>query len=189
MSRVGVVTCQAPTMATTKVTHVMLNSGQLIPTIGFGTGALPMPPPEQLTSIFIEAIEAGYRHFDTAASYGTEECVGRAVAAALDRGLIKSRNEVFVTSKLSIYDTHHDLVLPALKETLREEVCYNSCPVEEPEVGWTTWSAPYFPKTPMRQEKGRSVTIRRIYGYVDLLLQSIPRIKGELPNSFDSDAV
>ncbi|CAA3002795.1 methylecgonone reductase-like [Olea europaea subsp. europaea] len=120
MSSVGVVTSQPPTMATTKVTHVMLNSGQMIPTIGFGTSALPLPPPEQLTSIFIEAIEVGYRHFDTAASYGTEECVGRAVAAALDSGLIKSRNEVFVTSKLSIYDTHHDLVLPALKETLRK---------------------------------------------------------------------
>ncbi|KAL2461889.1 NAD(P)-linked oxidoreductase superfamily protein [Abeliophyllum distichum] len=98
----------------------MLNSGQMIPATGFGTAALPMPPPEQLTSIFMDAVEAGYRHFDTAASYGTEECVGRAVAAALDSGLIKSRNEVFVTSKLSIYDTHHDLVLPALKETLRK---------------------------------------------------------------------
>ncbi|CAI9754047.1 unnamed protein product [Fraxinus pennsylvanica] len=107
-------------MSTAKVPRVMLNSGQMIPTVGFGTAALPMPPPEHLTSIFIDAIEAGYRHFDTAASYGTEDCVGRAVAAALDRDLIKSRNEVFVTSKLSIYDTHHDLVLPALKETLRK---------------------------------------------------------------------
>ncbi|CAI9757312.1 unnamed protein product [Fraxinus pennsylvanica] len=107
-------------MATVKIPQVMLNSGHLIPTIGLGTASNPMPPPEQLTSILVDAVEAGYRHFDTAAAYGTEECVGRAVARALDRGLIKNRDEVFVTSKLSWKHTQHDRVLPALKETLRK---------------------------------------------------------------------
>ncbi|KAL2478868.1 NAD(P)-linked oxidoreductase superfamily protein [Forsythia ovata] len=106
-------------MATMKIPQVLLNSGHLIPTLGIGTASHPMPPPEQLTSILMDSVEAGYCHFDTAASYGTEECVGQAVAGALDRGLIKSRDEVFVTSKLSWKHTHHDLVLPALKETLR----------------------------------------------------------------------
>ncbi|KAK4428156.1 protein REDOX 2 [Sesamum alatum] len=98
--------------------EILLNSGHKMPTLALGTSTYPMPPPHQLTSILIDAIAAGYRHFDTAASYGTEEAVGQAVAAAVKRGLIGNRKEVFVTSKLSMKDTHRDLVLPALKETL-----------------------------------------------------------------------
>ncbi|CAI9757313.1 unnamed protein product [Fraxinus pennsylvanica] len=107
-------------MAEVQVPQALLNSGHMIPAIGFGTVAFPLPPPEQLTTTFGDAVEAGYRHFDTAAVYGTEECLGQAVARALERGLIKNRDEVFVTSKLSTNDGHHDLVLPALKETLRK---------------------------------------------------------------------
>ncbi|KAL2243863.1 methylecgonone reductase-like [Sesamum indicum] len=100
--------------------EILLNSGHKMPSLALGTATYPMPTPHQLTSILIDAIAAGYRHIDTAASYGTEETVGQAVAAAVERGLIGSRNEVFVTSKLSTKDTHRDLVLPALKETLRK---------------------------------------------------------------------
>lgn len=90
-----------------------------MPLIGLGTAASPLPPHETLTSIFIDGIEVGYRHFDTAAAYGTEEPLGQAVAKALELGLIKSRDEVFITSKLWITDAHQDLVLPALKTTLQ----------------------------------------------------------------------
>ncbi|XP_030541136.1 methylecgonone reductase-like [Rhodamnia argentea] len=98
---------------------VVLSSGHRMPTIGFGTFAIPLPPPDVLTSIFLEAIEAGYRHFDTASSYGTEEALGRAVADALDRGLIESRSHIFITTKLWCTDAHPDLVLPALKKSLQ----------------------------------------------------------------------
>ncbi|KAL0318956.1 UNVERIFIED_CONTAM: protein REDOX 2 [Sesamum angustifolium] len=90
-----------------------------MPAIGLGTGGSPAPLAEQLPPL-VEAIAAGYRHFDTAAEYGTEEIVGQAVAEALARGLIKSRDEIFITTKLWCTDADHDLVLPALNESLRK---------------------------------------------------------------------
>ncbi|KAI3455128.1 hypothetical protein Pfo_011791 [Paulownia fortunei] len=107
-------------MERVQITEVVLNSGHTMPAIGLGTGASPKPSPEQLIPLLVDAIAAGYRHIDTAALYGTEESVGRAVAEAVGRGLIKSRDELFITSKLWCTDAHHDLVLPALEETLRK---------------------------------------------------------------------
>lgn len=106
-------------MGTVQIPQVVLNSGHKIPAIGFGTGSSPAPPPEEMISILIDAIVAGFRHFDTASFYGNEDVVGRAVAEALESGLVKSRDELFITSKLWCTDAHHDLVLPALHETLR----------------------------------------------------------------------
>lgn len=96
-----------------KVPEVVLNTGKKMPMIGFGTGTTP---PQQ---IMLDAINIGYRHFDTAALYGTEEPLGQAVSKALELGLVKNRDELFITSKLWCTDAHHDLVLPALKTTLK----------------------------------------------------------------------
>ncbi|AES89305.1 methylecgonone reductase [Medicago truncatula] len=100
-------------METKKVPEVVLNSGKKMPMIGFGTGTTP---PQQ---IMLDAIDIGYRHFDTAALYGTEEPLGQAVSKALELGLVKNRDELFITSKLWCTDAQHDLVLPALKTTLK----------------------------------------------------------------------
>lgn len=105
-------------MGTYKIPELLLNSGQKIPLIGMGTAAVSLPPSHHLSSILINAIKVGYRHFDTAAYYGSEEPLGRAVAEAIERGLIKSRDEVFITSKLWCNCNHPDLVLPALNNTL-----------------------------------------------------------------------
>lgn len=102
-----------------QIPEIVLNSGYKMPVIGLGTGASTPPPPEQLVPLLLDSIAARYRHFDTAALYRTEESVGRAVAEALQRGFIKRRDEVFVTSKLRCDDAHHHLVLPALQQTLR----------------------------------------------------------------------
>ncbi|KAL3321327.1 hypothetical protein AABB24_039765 [Solanum stoloniferum] len=99
------------------VPNVNLNSGHEMPLIGMGT-APSLPQHDELVSTLIDAIEIGYRHFDTAAVYGSEEALGQAVAETLQRGLIKSREQVFITSKLWCTDSHRDLVLPALKRTL-----------------------------------------------------------------------
>lgn len=107
------------------VGEIVLNSGHKMPAPGFGTGSHPSPPMDELTAIIVDGIAAGYRHFDTAAMYGMEEAVGRAVVEAVERGLIKSRGEVFVTSKLNVFDTHGDLVLPALKQTLRYKLTHD----------------------------------------------------------------
>ena len=106
-------------MEAKKIPEVMLNSGQRMPVIGMGTAASPLPPFETLTPILIDGFEAGYRHFDTAALYGSEEPLGQAVAKALELGLIKSRDEAFITSKLWCTNAHREFVLPALKTTLQ----------------------------------------------------------------------
>lgn len=69
-----------------------LNDGRSIPQLGFGVFKVA---PEETERAVSEALEAGYRHIDTAAIYRNEEGVGRAIAAS---GL--ARDELFVTTKL-----------------------------------------------------------------------------------------
>lgn len=64
-----------------------------IPKIGFGTWQIP-DGPEAYDSVR-SALDAGYRHIDTALAYGNEESVGRAVR---DSGV--DRDEIFITTKL-----------------------------------------------------------------------------------------
>lgn len=101
-----------------KVPKVLLNSGHEMPILGLGTASPSLPNSDRLTSILIHAIEIGYRHFDTAAIYGSEEALGRAVAAALTRGLVAGRRELFITSKLWCSETDRHLVVPALRRSL-----------------------------------------------------------------------
>nr|CAB3487184.1 unnamed protein product [Digitaria exilis] len=102
------------------VPEVALRSGNArpMPAIGMGTAAIP-PVPEAAKNAVLAAIEVGYRHFDTAEAYATEKPLGEAVAEALRRGLVTSREELFVTSKLWCTKCHPDLVVPALRETLQ----------------------------------------------------------------------
>ncbi|KAF5182954.1 Methylecgonone reductase [Thalictrum thalictroides] len=89
----------------------VLNSGHIMPLLGMGTAADPLPPSE---SSVIAAIELGYRHFDTAAVYQSEQPLGRAISEALKRGLITSHDELFITTKLWCGHAHPDLVVSAL---------------------------------------------------------------------------
>nr|XP_043606577.1 D-galacturonate reductase-like [Erigeron canadensis] len=86
-----------------------------IPLIGMGT----VGNYDEVKAAVIEAIKIGYRHFDTASIYGTEKPLGEAIAEALRLGLIKSRAEVFITTKLWCNSTQRHLVLPAMKQSLR----------------------------------------------------------------------
>ncbi|CAN6275824.1 unnamed protein product [Urochloa humidicola] len=110
----------ASTAAAAAVPEVALRSGSArpMPAVGMGTASFP-PKPEATMGAVLAAIEAGYRHFDTAYMYGTEKPLGEAVAEAVRRGLLASREEVFVTSKLWCTQNHPDLVLPSLRETLK----------------------------------------------------------------------
>ncbi|WCJ33694.1 NAD(P)-linked oxidoreductase superfamily protein [Euphorbia peplus] len=91
-----------------------------IPVIGLGTAEFPFCEDEEATKqAIIKSIKVGYTHFDTAAFYQSEKPLGNAIAEALEVGLIESRNELFITSKLFMADAHSDLVLPALQNTLR----------------------------------------------------------------------
>jgi 2,5-diketo-D-gluconate reductase A len=70
----------------------MLNDGRTIPQLGFGVFKVDPAETERIVS---DALEAGYRHIDTAAIYGNEEGVGRAIAAS---GI--PRDDLFITTKL-----------------------------------------------------------------------------------------
>ena len=89
-----------------------------MPVIGLGTAAVHNDG-DTVKAAVIEAIKLGYRHFDTAAQYGSEQALGEAIAEALRVGLIASRDELFITSKLWCCDNHPHLVLPALQNSLR----------------------------------------------------------------------
>lgn len=69
-----------------------LNNGVRIPQLGYGVFQIP---PENTQEAVESALEAGYRHIDTAAAYQNEAAVGAAVAAS---GL--SREDLFITTKL-----------------------------------------------------------------------------------------
>ncbi|KAL9454079.1 hypothetical protein AB3S75_009641 [Citrus x aurantiifolia] len=96
------------------------STGKTIPLVGFGTAQFPFgAATEAVKESVVHAIEVGYRHFDTAAIYQSEEPLGEAIAEALRLGLIKSRDELFITSKLWFGHAHRQLVLPALQTSLK----------------------------------------------------------------------
>lgn len=74
------------------VPTAMLNNGVAIPQLGFGVFQVPA---EETQRVVEEALEAGYRHIDTAAAYRNEAGVGAAIAAS---GI--PRDELFITTKL-----------------------------------------------------------------------------------------
>jgi len=76
--------------------YVTLNTGAEMPILGFGVFQIPADETEQVVT---EALTAGYRLLDTAASYGNEAAVGRAIK---NSGI--PREELFVTTKLYVQD-------------------------------------------------------------------------------------
>ena len=70
-----------------------LSNGVEIPKVGFGTWQIP--DGDETYDSVRTALDAGYRHIDTAAAYGNEGSVGRAVR---DSGI--PRDEIFITTKL-----------------------------------------------------------------------------------------
>jgi 2,5-diketo-D-gluconate reductase A len=77
----------------TAVPQITLNNGRSIPQLGFGVFQIE---PKDTAEAVSTALQAGYRHIDTAEMYGNEREVGEAVAKS---GL--DRSDIFVTSKLS----------------------------------------------------------------------------------------
>jgi diketogulonate reductase-like aldo/keto reductase len=94
----------------TKAPPVHAN-GAAIPAIGLGTWRLAG---DEGAEAVRSALEAGYRHIDTAAMYDNEEAVG---AGLLSSGL--PRDEVFVTTKLWNDDQGYDAALAAFDDSLR----------------------------------------------------------------------
>lgn len=90
-----------------------LNGGTTIPRLGFGTWLLAEG--EECYAAVAAALEAGYRHIDTARAYHNEASVGRAVR---DSGI--PRGEIFVTSKVPAEAKSYDAAVEQFEITMRE---------------------------------------------------------------------
>ncbi|KXB55203.1 putative 2,5-diketo-D-gluconic acid reductase A [Corynebacterium sp. CMW7794] len=96
------------------VENVSFNDDREMPQLGLGTYKLR---DDECVRTIREAIEIGYRKFDTATLYKNEEAVGKALKQAMDAGDV-TRDEIFVTTK--VWHDHHgaDLAPQAFHESL-----------------------------------------------------------------------
>lgn len=83
-----------------------------IPKIGFGTWQIP--PGEIAYNSVLKAIKVGYRHIDTAHSYGNEKSVGQAIK---DSGI--KREELFITSKLPSHIKDYEATIKYFDLTMK----------------------------------------------------------------------
>ena len=91
--------------------NYLLNDGNRIPEIGYGVWQVE----DNIEECVLAAIDAGYRHIDTASAYGNERGVGRALKQS---GL--RREEFVVTTKLWNEDMRQNRTADALKESLEK---------------------------------------------------------------------
>ena len=97
-------------MTTTPIPSLTLNDGHTIPQLGFGGDQIP---PRQTEAAVTIALEAGYRHIDTAAAYRNEAETGAAIAASS-----LPRDELFVTTKVWNNDQGRDRTRRAFESSL-----------------------------------------------------------------------
>ncbi|NBL00203.1 MAG: aldo/keto reductase [Erysipelotrichia bacterium] len=93
-----------------------LNNGVLIPCIAYGTWKIE--PGEISEKSVLEAIKQGYTHIDTAAVYGNEESVGKAIKQANCK-----REDLFITSKVWNDDRGYEKTMQAFKTTMEKLDC------------------------------------------------------------------
>jgi 2,5-diketo-D-gluconate reductase A len=92
--------------------YVTLNNGVQMPILGFGV--FQIADAKECERSVADAIEAGYRLIDTAASYMNEEAVGNGL-----RGCGVAREALFVTSKLWVQNAGYERTLLAIDKSLR----------------------------------------------------------------------
>ena len=90
---------------------IKLNNGVEVPILGFGV--FQIPDPAECERSVVDAIEVGYTHIDTAASYMNEEAVGRGIKRS---GV--AREKLFVTTKLWIQSNGYENTLKAFDRSL-----------------------------------------------------------------------
>ena len=91
---------------------VKLSNGVEIPILGFGV--FQITDPAECERSVIDAIQVGYTHIDTAASYMNEEAVGRGI-----KGSGVAREKLFITTKLWIQSTGYENTLKAFERSLK----------------------------------------------------------------------
>jgi 2,5-diketo-D-gluconate reductase A len=94
------------------VQKVKLNNGVEIPVLGFGV--FQITDPTECERSVVDAIQTGYSHIDTAASYLNEEAVGRGIKQS---GV--AREKLFITTKLWIQRNGYEDTLRAFENSLK----------------------------------------------------------------------
>ena len=90
--------------------YFTLNNGIRMPQEGFGV--FQVRDKEECKRSVLDAIRAGYRLIDTAASYTNEDAVGEAIREAIAEGLC-TREELFITSKMWVQDMQNEQMAAA----------------------------------------------------------------------------
>nr|XP_020010896.1 aldo-keto reductase family 1 member C1 homolog isoform X1 [Castor canadensis] len=98
---------------------VQLNDGHFIPVLGFGTAIVQESKRNKLLEAIKLAIDAGFRHIDTAYLYNNEEEVGLAIRSKIADDTVK-REDIFLTSKLWCNFHQPQLVQLSLEKSLRQ---------------------------------------------------------------------
>nr|WP_315048360.1 aldo/keto reductase [uncultured Leptotrichia sp.] len=93
--------------------YVTLNNGVKMPILGFGV--FQIDDMKECEEAVYNALKAGYRLIDTAAAYGNEEAVGRAIKRS---GI--PREEIFVTTKLWVNDVNYEKAKLAFETSLKK---------------------------------------------------------------------
>lgn len=99
--------------------RVSLNDGHFIPALGFGTVVPDKVPKSELIKATKIAIDAGFRHIDSAYCYQVEEEVGMVIQSKIADGTVK-REDIFYTTKLWCTFHQPELVQPVLKKSLKK---------------------------------------------------------------------
>src|SRR5690349_6093313 len=92
--------------------NVKLNNGVEIPILGFGV--FQITDPAECERSVVDAIQTGYSHIDTAASYQNEEAVGRGIKQSA-----VAREKLFVTTKLWIQSNGYENTMKAFERSLK----------------------------------------------------------------------
>ena len=92
---------------------VKLNDGNKMPIVGFGT--FQLTDKEVCKKAVLDALKVGYRLIDTAESYANEEFIGEAIKESK-----VPREEIFVTTKVFIYNAGYEKAKKAIDESLRK---------------------------------------------------------------------
>ena len=95
------------------IPHVTLANTVTMPLVGFGV--FQIPDADECTRNVCNAIDAGYRLIDTAASYGNEAAVGEAIRTS---GI--DRSELFITTKLWVQDASYEGAKTAFERSLNK---------------------------------------------------------------------
>ena len=92
---------------------IKLNNGVEVPILGFGV--FQIADPAECERSVVEAIQTGYNHIDTAASYQNEEAVGRGIKQS---GV--AREKLFITTKLWIQSNAYEGTIKAFENSLKQ---------------------------------------------------------------------